>query len=179
MKIVVHDYAGHPFQVDLSRNLAKRGHTVYHLYFAGDQGPKGNMVDNNKKSHIFFEAIGSKDNYSKTNFFKRRMADLKYGQDIATRLSEIKPDIVISGNTPTETQEIILKKCKNIRAKFIYWCQDFYSIAATSILKKKLFFIGALIGSYYQFLERRQMLRSDHIVHITKKFWWIYFQSLK
>ena len=167
---MVHDYAGHPFQVDLSRNLAKRGHTVYHLYFAGDQGPKGNMVDSNKKSNIFFEAIGSSDNYSKTNFFKRRMADLQYGQDIATRLSEINPDIVISGNTPTETQEIILKKCKNIRAKFIYWCQDFYSIAATSILKKKLFFIGALIGNYYQFLERRQMLRSDHIVHITKKF---------
>ena len=170
MKIVVHDYAGHPFQVDLSRNLAKRGHTVYHLYFAGDQGPKGNMVDNNKKSNIFFEAIGSKDNYSKTNFFKRRMADLQYGKDIAIRLSEIKPDIVISGNTPTETQEIILRRCKNIRAKFIYWCQDFYSIAATSILKKKLSFIGALIGSYYQFLERRQMLESDHIVHITNKF---------
>lgn len=166
----MHDYAGHPFQVDLSRNLAKRGHSVYHLYFAGDQGPKGNMIDSDKKSNIFFEAIGSKDNYSKTNFLKRRMADLQYGKDVATRLSEINPDIVISGNTPTETQEIILKRCKDIKAKFIYWCQDFYSIAATSILKKKLLFIGVLIGSYYQFLERRQMLRSDHIVHITEKF---------
>ena len=170
MKIIIHDYAGHPFQVDLSRHLAKRGHKVYHLYFAGDKGPKGNMINHDNKLDIFFEAIGSTDNYSKTNFFKRRMADLQYGRDIATRISEINPDIVISGNTPTETQEIILNRCENIGIKFVYWCQDFYSIAASSILKKKLFFVGKLIGSYYQYLERNQMLRSDHIVVITERF---------
>ena len=48
--------------------------------------------------------------------------------------------------------------------------KDFYSIAATSILKKKLLFLGAIVGKYYQFLERRQMQRSDHIIHITEKF---------
>ncbi len=170
MKIIVHDYAGHPFQVDLSRHLAKRGHKVYHLYFAGDKGPKGNMVNHDNKLDIFFEAIGSTDKYSKTNFFKRRIGDLQYGRDIATRISEINPDIVISGNTPTETQEIILSRCENFGIKFVYWCQDFYSIAASSILKKKLFFVGQLIGNYYQHLERNQMLRSDHIVLITERF---------
>ena len=34
MKIIVHDYAGHPFQVQLSRRLASRGHEVLHLYCA-------------------------------------------------------------------------------------------------------------------------------------------------
>jgi len=170
LKIIVHDYAGHPFQVDLSRHLAKRGHKVYHLYFAGDKGPKGNMVNHDNKLDIFFEAIGSTDKYSKTNFFKRRIGDLQYGRDIATRISEINPDIVISGNTPTETQEIILSRCENFGIKFVYWCQDFYSIAASSILKKKLFFVGQLIGNYYQHLERNQMLRSDHIVLITERF---------
>ena len=150
MKIIIHDYAGHPFQVDLSRHLAKRGHKVYHLYFAGDKGPKGNMINYDNKLDIFFEAIGSTDNYSKTNFFKRRMGDLQYGRDIATRISEINPDIVISGNTPTETQEIILNRCENIGIK--------------------LSFVGQLIGNYYQHLERNQMLRSDHIVLITERF---------
>jgi len=32
LKIVVHDYSGHPFQVELSRELARRGHTVHHCY---------------------------------------------------------------------------------------------------------------------------------------------------
>ncbi|RMF52223.1 MAG: glycosyltransferase WbuB, partial [Bacteroidetes bacterium] len=32
MRILVHDYAGHPFQVQLSRALARRGHDVLHAY---------------------------------------------------------------------------------------------------------------------------------------------------
>lgn len=170
MIIVIHDYAGHPFQVDLSRNLAKMGHVVFHFYFAGDQGPKGNMVRQVGDTNLNFEAIGSHENYSKTNFIKRRFGDLEYGKAVSERILDINPDVFISGNTPTETQEIILNTCRRIDCRFVYWCQDFYSIAATSILKKKLFFIGGLIGKYYQFLERRQMHRSSHVIHITKRF---------
>ena len=32
MRVIVHDYCGHPFQVQLSRELARRGHDVLHLY---------------------------------------------------------------------------------------------------------------------------------------------------
>ena len=37
MRILVHDYAGHPFQVQLSRALAQRGHDVLHAYCASLQ----------------------------------------------------------------------------------------------------------------------------------------------
>ena len=40
MKILIHDFAGHPFQMTLSRELANRGHDITHAYFAGDTGPK-------------------------------------------------------------------------------------------------------------------------------------------
>lgn len=43
MKIIVSDYSGHPFQVQLSRELARRGHQVKHLHFAEFQTPKGNL----------------------------------------------------------------------------------------------------------------------------------------
>jgi hypothetical protein len=29
MKVVLHDFAGHPFQAELSRRLAARGHDVF------------------------------------------------------------------------------------------------------------------------------------------------------
>lgn len=171
MNIVIHDYAGHPFQVELSRRLALRQHRVTHIYFAGDKGPKGNMVvDQAEANNLSIEAIGNVANYSKTNFFKRRAGDIEYGRLVAERIKQLSPDIVISGNTPTETQEFILDACESVNAKFCYWCQDFYSIAATMILKKKLSFVGSLIGRYYQYLERQQMRRSDFIVHITDRF---------
>ena len=57
MKIFIHDYAGHPFQVDLSKKLAQKGYEVFHAYFAVDAGPKGNMNDNTIKILNF--SIGS------------------------------------------------------------------------------------------------------------------------
>ena len=41
MRVLIHDYAGHPFQVQLSRALARSGHSVLHLHFASFQTPKG------------------------------------------------------------------------------------------------------------------------------------------
>jgi hypothetical protein len=35
MRILISDYSGHPFQVQLSRELARRGHGVTHSYSTG------------------------------------------------------------------------------------------------------------------------------------------------
>jgi hypothetical protein len=43
MRVVIHDYAGHPFQASLSRTLAQRGHPVTHIFFADNPGPKGRL----------------------------------------------------------------------------------------------------------------------------------------
>src|SRR5664280_3290446 len=43
MRLFVHDYAGHPFQVQLSRELARRGHAVVHAYAGGLLTPRGTL----------------------------------------------------------------------------------------------------------------------------------------
>ena len=44
LRIAVHDYSGHPFQVQLSRALAERGHEVLHLYSTRFQTPRGPLA---------------------------------------------------------------------------------------------------------------------------------------
>ena len=45
MHLLIHDYSGHPFQVQLSRALARRGHRVTHLYNASNPTtPKGGLA---------------------------------------------------------------------------------------------------------------------------------------
>ena len=39
IKIIVHDYGGHPFPFALSKELSKK-YLIYHLYFGNDYGPK-------------------------------------------------------------------------------------------------------------------------------------------
>lgn len=171
MHIMVHDYAGHPFQAQLSRELASRGHRITHAWFAEDQGPKGRLSKSEGDAiGLEFLPIGRGLSYSKTNLLKRRAGDISYGKACAAWIADNRPDVVISGNTPTEAQEKIIAACRANGTAFIYWCQDFYSIAATKLLSKRLPIIGCAIGAYYRFLERRQMDRANFIVHITDGF---------
>ena len=165
-KILINDYAGHPFITMLSSALVTRGYEVIHSYFADDLGPKGSMNDAN----VNYVGIKNKQKYSKKNFFRRRSGDLEFGRNLAKLIEKVRPDIILSGNTPLEAQEIIIKTSKKINSKFIFWCQDFYSIAVTKILSKKMGFLGSLIGKYYSYLEKRQFSSSDHIIGISDDF---------
>ena len=171
LSILLHDYAGHPFQVELSRELARRGHTVTHAYFADDIGPKGDLKRRDEDPEtLSFLPISLGGGYSKTSFVKRRFQDVEYGRKAGDALLKLRPDIVISGNTPTESQTGIQRAARRSGAKFIFWCQDFYSIAASRILSKKLPVVGDAVGFYYTALERTQMRESDAIILITDDF---------
>ena len=45
LRVVVHDYVGHPFQVQLSRELARRGMDVLHLHCGSFRTGKGDVDD--------------------------------------------------------------------------------------------------------------------------------------
>jgi colanic acid biosynthesis glycosyl transferase WcaI len=171
LKILVHDYAGHPFQVDLSRELALRGHDVRHAYFHGDRGPKGRLEPSSSDPKgLSFTGVSLTRPYDKASFVRRRFDDVSYGREIAKLVLSEQPDVVISGNTPTEAQSAIVKACGKKGPAFVFWVQDFYSIAVSKLLRKKLGAVGTTIGAYYSFLERSQFRNSDAIVVITESF---------
>ena len=70
IKIIIHDFAGHPSPFALSKELSKK-YLVYHLYFGNDYGPKANFVG--KYKNLVINKIGSNINYSKKNLFSRFM----------------------------------------------------------------------------------------------------------
>jgi glycosyltransferase involved in cell wall biosynthesis len=171
MSIFIHDYAGHPFQADLSRALAARGHRIIHGFFAGDPGPKGDLKTKaGDAPTLSFEAIDIGVPYKKADFIRRRFLDIAYGKAAAAAIERTRPDLVISGNTPTEAQDYVVAATKKVGAKFVFWCQDFYSVAVSKLLNRKLGPLGAMIGAYYTALERRQMQKSDGVVLITEDF---------
>jgi colanic acid biosynthesis glycosyl transferase WcaI len=175
MKCVVHDYAGHPFQVELSRQLARRGHDVHHLYFADNPGPKGQFEQRPDDPPLKFIGItlGTATNHAAGTGqigLERRFGEVAYGRKVAEIIKAIKPDVVLSGNTPTEAQQSILRACKRIDTRFVYWVQDVYSMAVTKLLSKQLGIAGRAIGWYYQRLDRQQFRESDRIVVISMDF---------
>lgn len=72
LRIVVHDYSGHPFQVELSRALARRGHDVLHLHSAGFQTPKGPLANDSGDPPTFaVEGIDLGEPFRKYSYVRR------------------------------------------------------------------------------------------------------------
>lgn len=173
MKILVHDYAGHPFQVQLSRSLAARGHQIKHAYAGALQTPRGELTRRADDPETFDSVEVEMDpDYAKHkySFVRRRKMEIEYGRTAARLVQSWQPDIVISSNTPTEPQACIQKACVECGSKFVFWCQDFYSIAVDKLVRKKIPVVGGLVGNYYRRLERKQLTQADHIVSITEDF---------
>ena len=173
MKILVHDYAGHAFPVPLSRGLAARGHEVAHAFASSLQTPRGELCRREGDPEgLAFHEIAMDPEYAKYkySFVRRRSMEIAYGRAAAAFIRSWKPDVTLSGNTPTETQEPISRAAIEMGGRFYYWVQDFYSLAVDKLLRKKIPIAGAWIGSYYKMLERKQFERASGIVAITGDF---------
>lgn len=172
MRFLVNDFSGHPFQITLSRELARRGHDVLHVYFADNVStPKGNTEAGKPSSGNFaIEGLHVSVKFSKHSVRTRRTADVEYGKAVAEKILTFKPDIVISANMPLDAQVIAQKAATKVDAKFVFWLQDVYSSAIRYVLKRKLGILSGLIGAYYERLERTLLKKSDRVICISPEF---------
>ena len=171
MRILVHDYAGHAFSATLSRELARRGHEVVYAYATCIETPRGALASkDDDPAGLRIEGISISEPFQKQNFLKRRFQELEYGRLLAARVEEIRPDWVISGNTPTEPQAMLLRRCRKLGIRFVSWVQDFYGVAVHRLLRDRIPVFGSLVGRYYMWLDHRVLRQSDRIILITEDF---------
>lgn len=171
MKIIIHDYSGHPFQVQLSRVLAQRNYNVLHLTAKFFQTPKGNLMKGKADPDNFrIEALDIHRPFKKHTFIQRRNQEHYYGTLLAKIVKDEKPDVVISSNTPLDAQKVLLSTCRDLNIKFIFWLQDVYSLAIDKVLRQKIPILGSIIGRYYTFMEKKLLSNSTHIIAITEDF---------
>ncbi len=171
MRILIHDYAGHPFQVQLSRALAARGHEVLHLYAAYNPTPKGALEPRGDDPQGFaVEGLTIGEGYVRYSFVTRWRQERAYGRLLARRIAAWRPELAFFCNTPLDTLSIAQAACRKLGARFVFWVQDLSGIAAERILRARLPVVGELIGQYYIALERRIARRSDALVLITGDF---------
>ncbi len=171
MRVLVHDYSGHPFQVQLSRALAKRNHKVLHLYCSSFQTPRGIVQKLETDSDNFScQAIELSQPFNKYQFTKRFFQEIEYGNLLVKEVERFKPDVLISANNPLDPQRILLNYCHKSNIKFIFWLQDIYGYAIKKLLTKKLSIFGKLIGSYYVRSEIAMLRKSDRIITISEDF---------
>jgi glycosyltransferase involved in cell wall biosynthesis len=171
LRIAVHDFVGHAFQTQLSRELARRGHRVQHLFFQGFASPNDcPAMCRSDPPTLSIEAIILPGTYPKYQYVRRVFADRRYSRECIARLSAFSPNVVISANASPAIQGRIQNYCRRNSIGFLNWVQDFYGLAAEKILSRRLGLLGKMIGGYVRRKEEKIVRSSDAVVFISDDF---------
>jgi glycosyltransferase involved in cell wall biosynthesis len=171
MRIIVHDYAGHPFEVQLSRELAARGHTVLHLYCGSTHTPRGDLARNDRDLPTFdIRGVDLSQTIPKTSFLRRFQMEAEYGRRLVAECETFRPEVILSANTPSVPEMHLANWCAKNYVRLASWIQDIYGLAAYRLLKRKVPIAGGIAGRYFIHLDKRCARLSDAIVVISEDF---------
>ena len=172
MHLLLHDYGGHAFIVQLSRALARRGHRVSHLYNASNPTtPKGGLARRqDDPDTLRIEGIALPRPMDKRAFVQRWRLERLYGRKLAARIADLQPDVVICANAPLDAVRALDAACRARGTPWVFWLQDLMGEATDRVLRGKLGFVGGLVGAHYKRVEAGLLARSAAVVGITEDF---------
>jgi glycosyltransferase involved in cell wall biosynthesis len=170
-RILVHDYSGHPFQAQLSRKLAARGHDVLHVHSESFLTPKGALtVTEHDPRTLRFSSIRLDAVIDKQSYVKRYFSEREYGRRLARLIRAEKPDVVISANTPLDAQRAAFRATRAASGRFVFWLQDIQGIAIERLLGERFNGAGKMVGRHYTRMEQKLLRAADAVVAISQDF---------
>jgi len=85
-------------------------------------------------------------------------------------IGEEKPDVVISGNSPTDVQSCLLTSCHRRNIAFAHWVQDIYCKALKFVLRPHLGPLAGAAAFPFQCVDKWIVQNSDAVVAISAGF---------
>lgn len=156
--------------MQLSRELAGRGHTVLHLHCPSYPNGRGRLQRSaDDPSGFLSETIELGRPFRKYSPVGRALDELTYRRRLRRRLREYRPDIILS-DSPLLIQSATLAEAHRAGAQFVFWQQDIHGLAMRDITSARMPIIGKMVGSIFPRVEQRLLRRSDAIVPIGRSF---------
>jgi glycosyltransferase involved in cell wall biosynthesis len=171
VRVVVHDYAGHPGQVHLSRELARRGHVVEHQFCASLTTGRGATERRDGDPETFAtRGIDLGGEFQRYNPLTRIRQEIKYAQLTAAAIRDMKPDVAVLSNVPLLTLFFLTRALRRNRIPYVFWQQDVTSDAIGTIARQKLGPPGAVVARIASTAERTAARGAAAVVPISDTF---------
>lgn len=169
MRLLVHDFSGHPFQVQLSRELARRGHDVVHSNCDAYVSGKGALVAEPGET-IVFETIGDGLVFDKLRFAKRLVVEIRLGFELVRHVRSHRPDVAVLSNVQIPTLVIFAFAMLFVRIPWVLWHQDVYAVAVRSFAGDKLSRGFTVVSAIFEVAEKWCSRRAVAVVAISDAF---------
>ncbi len=167
----MHDYAGHPGQVHLSRELARRGHQVEHQFCASYMTGRGATVRRvDDPASFTVRPLELRTQFARYSPFVRVWQELQYARESARAVLAKRPDIAVLSNVPLLSLLLLSLALRLRGIPYVFWQQDVYSDAIGVIARQRLGQIGALLGWLARRCERRIARDAAAVVTISETF---------
>ncbi len=166
---MVHDFAGHPFQIDLSRALARRGHTVQHVYCESYTSGKGRF-DAGDDRNLSVVALPAGESFARYSPVRRLSQEAAYGRRFTQVAAAFSPDVILACNVPLVAKSVAASWCRREGVPWIFWLQDLHSVAMVAEAERRAGRLGRRVGTGFEALERRLLRQADGVVSITDDF---------
>jgi glycosyltransferase involved in cell wall biosynthesis len=171
VRFIVHDFAGHPGQVQLSRELARRGHEVEHQFCASVTTGTGVMACCDGDPETFtVRAMKLRMQFARYSPMVRLRQELRYAWMSVRAITPARPDVAIFANVPLLALFLITVALRMRGIPYVFWWQDVQSDAIRTIARHRYGFLGRLAGWLAGRVERHVARGSAAIVPITEKF---------
>jgi glycosyltransferase involved in cell wall biosynthesis len=167
--LLLHDYGGYAFSLQLAEELARHGWRVHYLH-GGDMQAVQRSRSEVRHPGLTIDSARIKGAFARYSLVKRWQQEREYGQSLARKAAQIGPHVILSGNCPLDSQDYLLRYAKKSATPFVLWWQDVVSLATASILSRRSRLLGWLVGGYYQGMERAQLKASQRVVAISDAF---------
>jgi glycosyltransferase involved in cell wall biosynthesis len=172
MRVTVHDYSGHPFQVQLSRELAGRGHSVLHEFSTQYVTGHGKLtVSDRDPETLRIEGVQARQPIRKYDPLARMRFELSYARAWRDRLERDPADVVVACNVPLFALAAMRRYFATTGRPWVFWHQDIYSLGVAAEIDRKLpEALAAPLRHWVDGLERTQVRSADRVVAIGDAF---------
>jgi colanic acid biosynthesis glycosyl transferase WcaI len=172
MRVTVHDYSGHPFQVQLSRELARRGHDVLHEYSTQYVTGHGKLaVTDADPASLRIEGVAARRPIRMYDPLARMRFELSYARAWRQRLEQDPADVVVACNVPLFALAAVRRHLARRGRPWVFWHQDIYSLGVAAEIDRKLPApVAAPLRRWVGGLERAQVRSADRVVAIGDAF---------
>lgn len=139
MRLNLHDFSGHPFQVQLSRHLAARGHSVVHGYSSQYVTGHGRLeVGPDDPASLRIEGLSATAPLVKYSPVGRARFEFAYAEAWRRQLEMEQFDVVVACNVPLFAMAKMRRYFLARRQPWVFWHQDIYSAGMAAETSRRL-----------------------------------------